>query len=636
MSTAQTNTIAKIAAVVAGLGLVAMSFAGAIPARAATTDLSAQIAALQAQLAALMAQSGSGSSTTFMVDLTIGSKGADVTALQNWLIKEGYQIPAGATGYFGGQTKAALAAYQTNKAISPAVGYFGPKTRAAINAQIGGGSTGTTGTVSGLSGGAGKLKNVDMLGDVETDLKEGDSATKVLGFEAEAQDSDIAVQRVDVKFTIANSGGSSSLSKYIGSVSIYQDGKKVSTMDASAGDKDGRVWTFRFADVNGIIREGKTSSFYVEVTPVTSVGSDETGDTVTAEFATDAVRAVDAEGVSETYTPTGTKTNPFTVSTATDGTLSITEGSDNPKSTTVKADLNDTTDDITLASFNLKAKNQDVTVHDLPVGIVANASTVTDYVQSVKLMKGSTVLKTKTLSTGNDIGKTVVFDNIDEVISKDSSVNYTVVVNVRKIDSGNTFNSGDYLYATTTGSAASWDVEDENGSTVTPSGALTGNNITFQSTGITVAKTDASYSKTVGQNAGEGDKTQYSIAFKVTAGDDDLYISRVISNGTTTSTSAIRWATTTSSTQGATASNPAAATNFAAGDTNNSDAAGYFKIPSGSSRTFTLSVTLTATTTGFTGVQLTSIAYGTTTALGTAFASGLDTFKTADVSMTTH
>ena len=137
MSIATNNVIAKIAAVVAGLGLVAMSFAYAAPAVKAdtTSDLNAQIAALMAQIQALQAQAGGSASAsmTFSKDLTLGSSGADVTALQNWLISKGHAIAAGATGYFGAQTKAALSAYQASAGITPAAGYFGPITRAKVN-----------------------------------------------------------------------------------------------------------------------------------------------------------------------------------------------------------------------------------------------------------------------------------------------------------------------------------------------------------------------------------------------------------------------------------------------------------------------------------------------------------------------
>jgi hypothetical protein len=76
------------------------------------------------------------SSAVFNRNLTIGSTGADVTALQAWLIAKGHTIPAGATGYFGPQTRAALAAYQSASGIAPAYGFFGPITRGRINPNV--------------------------------------------------------------------------------------------------------------------------------------------------------------------------------------------------------------------------------------------------------------------------------------------------------------------------------------------------------------------------------------------------------------------------------------------------------------------------------------------------------------------
>jgi peptidoglycan hydrolase-like protein with peptidoglycan-binding domain len=75
----------------------------------------------------------------FTTNLTIGSRGPDVVALQQILIAQGYSIPllqsgAAAYGYFGVQTRAAVAAYQRAHSITPAVGYFGPITRASLNA----------------------------------------------------------------------------------------------------------------------------------------------------------------------------------------------------------------------------------------------------------------------------------------------------------------------------------------------------------------------------------------------------------------------------------------------------------------------------------------------------------------------
>ena len=111
-SSALSRTLA-VAAVVAGLGLVASAFVPMAMAQTTTTTTTT-------------------TSATFSRDLTLGSTGADVTALQNWLISKGHTIAAGATGYFGAQTRAALAAWQAANGITPAAGYFGPITRAKV------------------------------------------------------------------------------------------------------------------------------------------------------------------------------------------------------------------------------------------------------------------------------------------------------------------------------------------------------------------------------------------------------------------------------------------------------------------------------------------------------------------------
>jgi peptidoglycan hydrolase-like protein with peptidoglycan-binding domain len=637
--TSTNTTIAKIAALIAGLGLVALSFAVA-PAHAqtatTTAQMQAQIAALQAQIAALQAQlGGSASVTIYARDLTIGSRGTDVTALQSWLITKGFSIPAGATGYFSVQTRAAVAAFQAANGITPTAGYFGPITRARINALVSTGTgtgTGTGGTTTGaLQGGAGRLTNLDMVGDIFSDLHEGDSVTKVLGFSATAQDSDIAVQRVDVNFTIGGTG-SSNLDRYIDSVSLYQDGTKLATLDASSGDKNGRVWTFRFSDLNGVIRQGNTSNFYIEVTPVTSIGSAETGASITAALPSDGIRAIDGEGISETYTPSGSLTQSFTVSTATTGTVTVTAASDNPSNSQVAVSTTNTTTGIDLLNFNLKSKNQSSTVDSLPISFGTSDNNLSDVISTVRLMKGSTVLKSKTVSAGSY--GVIVFDNVNLTASQDATTEYSVQADLKSTAS---YPVGTTVVASTTGSLAGWDVSDVNGNNTTISGSAVGGTVTLTTTGVTVAKGNMTAQTTAGL-AGAGDVTQYALPFTVTAGDDDLYIDR--STQRTLSPSAagggIAWATTTSSTAGVTG---AAATSFSAADTNNGDTATSFKVPAGTTRTFTLNVSLTATGSGFTGVMLTGINYGTVSNTDTStqyYTANLDTFKTQDVFMTTH
>ena len=134
-------------------------------AQSSSAELQAQINALMAQLASL--QAGQTATVTFTMDLTMGSTGPQVVALQSFLESKGFLVmPVGvAKGYFGGLTRAALARYQASVGIAPAVGYFGPITRARLNAA---GTVVVPGPVVVVpgSGTEGQLENDDQLGSI--------------------------------------------------------------------------------------------------------------------------------------------------------------------------------------------------------------------------------------------------------------------------------------------------------------------------------------------------------------------------------------------------------------------------------------------------------------------------------------
>ncbi|MBU6415283.1 peptidoglycan-binding protein, partial [Patescibacteria group bacterium] len=111
------------------------------------SDLQAQIAALTAQLNALKggATTGGTAACTFTRALTVGSRGADVTCLQNYLASGGY-LGVSATGFFGNLTKAAVAKWQAAMGVSPAAGYFGKISQAKFASMA---STTTGGTTTG-------------------------------------------------------------------------------------------------------------------------------------------------------------------------------------------------------------------------------------------------------------------------------------------------------------------------------------------------------------------------------------------------------------------------------------------------------------------------------------------------------
>ena len=70
-------------------------------------------------------------------NMTLGSRGAEVANLQNYLISLGYLTGTSATGYYGYMTVQAVGKLQVAKSIvssesDPAYGIIGPKTRRAI------------------------------------------------------------------------------------------------------------------------------------------------------------------------------------------------------------------------------------------------------------------------------------------------------------------------------------------------------------------------------------------------------------------------------------------------------------------------------------------------------------------------
>lgn len=77
-------------------------------------------------------------SVTYARNLKVGSSGADVNALQLFLIAQNKGSAAkalkahGTSNYFGSLTKAALVEYQKAQGISTATGYFGAETRAKM------------------------------------------------------------------------------------------------------------------------------------------------------------------------------------------------------------------------------------------------------------------------------------------------------------------------------------------------------------------------------------------------------------------------------------------------------------------------------------------------------------------------
>ncbi len=165
-----------------GLG----SFASVAGAQTMTVEqLQAQIAQLTAALAAL--QGGSmavSSSCTFTRDLMVGSRGTDVTCLQNALISGGHLGAGYNTGYFGALTKAAVMKWQMASGVSN-TGYFGPLSRARFMAMAPSmpGTPATPGTPAPIVNSSGSLWiAADNTGNVTGSIISGAGQVRVAGY----------------------------------------------------------------------------------------------------------------------------------------------------------------------------------------------------------------------------------------------------------------------------------------------------------------------------------------------------------------------------------------------------------------------------------------------------------------------
>lgn len=661
------------------------------------------------------------------VDLTVGSTGSAVTCLQQDLIAAGYSIPAGATGYFGAQTKAAVSSWQAAAGVSPAAGYFGPISRAAwSNSMSMGGGTSTvagcaagamfssttgasctsTSTVAGCAPGAmfssttgqscgtsttttlpagctstagfssttgvscstgvttttggtgvGYLTQVTSLGDISSSLNAGNPSVAVAGFSAHATNGNVTLQRVQATFTVCGSGtvtldnqsfctnGNTSqsvnLNRYVSDISLWDGTTEIADVNPStAGSLTGRTWTILFPGLSAVIPANTTANFHIQVTPLTAVGTTETGQPIVVSIPVNGINAVGSDGIQGTYGPGIDQS--FTVSTANVGTLTVSTASDNPNASLV-AVSSSTTTGVKLLAFNMQAKNQPLTITQLnaSVGVNSGSVNVNNVLNTLYLEDSSgNVIASKTGSSGTY--NTVSFQNLNLSIPQGTTAEYWLVADIKGDQS---YSDGATIVAST--SASGWTVTDVNGATVNPSSAAVGNTQTLSAAGISVALGTPTANDVSTTISGQGDTGNFSIPFTVTAGSSDIWISGVVGASGINTVGDINFATTSTSNSSTTnqgVANLSVAPQVGgstSGDVTSPANSIAYKVPANTARTFTLNVTYTATATGYTGLQLVSIYYGTSAsqAVGagaSVYTSNITTFQTNNINLVKH
>ncbi len=338
MTTVTNKAITKVAAVATGLAMAASMLTLAPMAQAAAlTDSQVQsilsllssfgadastIANVKASLTGgtpttTTTTTSTSTSCSFTSDLTMGSKGAEVTALQNGLIAKGFAIAAGATGYFGSQTQAAVIAWQKSAGVTPAAGYFGSKSRAAYC-----GSTTTTTTTTPVTGNGLKvsLSPTSPNGSVLVQ-------SQAIGDLADFTFANPTAAPINVTGLTLNRTGVSNDST-LTNIYLYQGGTRLTdSVGISAGQ-------FSFTDANGLFTVPAGSTVTV------SVRSDIAGSTSGQQIGVSLV-SVSSNGTLDSSVSFPIMSGYQTVSAATLASVNYTNATATPSSATTISAQND-------------------------------------------------------------------------------------------------------------------------------------------------------------------------------------------------------------------------------------------------------------------------------------------------------
>jgi len=103
-----------------------------------SVSVSASLLAIACIVFATSASAYIGPNITVSRDMTIGSTGEEVVMLQGLMSEMGYlNVPTGIPfGYYGQLTQNAVAKYQANMSVAPAVGYYGNLTKIALRTDF--------------------------------------------------------------------------------------------------------------------------------------------------------------------------------------------------------------------------------------------------------------------------------------------------------------------------------------------------------------------------------------------------------------------------------------------------------------------------------------------------------------------
>ncbi|MEI6480269.1 MAG: peptidoglycan-binding domain-containing protein [bacterium] len=507
------KTISKIAAIALVAAFVVVGAAAPKAQAATVAELQAMIAQLTQQIAALSGTTAP-AATTFTSNLTVGSTGAEVSALQNFLASKGF-LTATARGYFGALTKAAVKAYQTSKGIA-AVGNVGPQTRAALNADAAvaapAGTTTTTTTTTGTVStvGAEGTLSVTKGAISNSTLYEGDVKAPVLSLKVKAQSSDIKVDRIKLDL-----GSSTDIyNKDLKTVYVLDENNNVLASSALNSDtvvKDSGEYYITLTGINYVVAKGASKYITIAADVYSSVKAAPVN--VTVALVDSAIRGTDGAGIDQ-YAGSAAISQTVSINTTLTDSADVKLSTDTatPATGSVIANsgsLNNEADKVTVLAFDVKAEKDNVQITDLTA---TTSITTTATLTNAYLYDGSTLIASGAVSSNK-----VTFNDINYNISKDSTKTLTLKVDVR-----NATADADQLTASVTASGIS--AQNSTGSNISVTGGATSNTLNVQKAGpvYTLVGTPALTKSAIGNTASSSYLASFN--FNVSAKGTDVVV----------------------------------------------------------------------------------------------------------------
>lgn len=420
----------------------------------------------------------SADAATFSKNLKLGSKGAEVTALQNLLAEKGY-LSATSRGYFGKATKAALAEWQAEAGL-PASGVFGPLSRAKVNTMMAAGetmtettttattatfacpagytcapqttttaTTPTTNTTVSTKGVEGSIVVEKESSGIKTTVYEGDKMATVLGIRVEAKTSDATLKRINIDLGTSTDVYTRAFSK------IYVTDDKGTTLawadlNGSTVTRDSSMSPARYyitiAGMNSVIAKDTKKNFFIKLDAMSSISSEYRRSWTFGLYgnSSTAVRATDGADIDQYAGGTTVTSGAITAGTyqavtlssslADSATLTLSTDPSLRKSTTIVADQgsnNNEKDGEIFGSFRALAEKDAVLVRDLKVTFSGYGATTS--LQTVYLYDGSSQIASASYSGG-----VANFTSINYTIAKDVTKTFTIKGDIRSATASST------------------------------------------------------------------------------------------------------------------------------------------------------------------------------------------------------